>query len=123
MVIYAQAFDAGGITFASGAQPLLGYIQGIGSSTPTQWDGDACNQYPADDSGVLGGVLRFWVESGCQPSGGDVDGNGCVDDADLLAVLFAFGNSGSGLDEDVNCDGTVDDADLLEVLFNFGSGC
>jgi len=27
------------------------------------------------------------------------------------------------LDEDVNCDGTVDDADLLEVLFNFGNGC
>jgi hypothetical protein len=53
----------------------------------------------------------------------DIDGSGCVDDADLLAVLFAFGNSGSGLDEDVNCDGTVDDADLLEVLFNFGNGC
>jgi hypothetical protein len=53
----------------------------------------------------------------------DIDGSGCVDDADLLAVLFAFGNSGSGLAEDVNCDGTVDDADLLEVLFNFGNGC
>jgi len=56
-------------------------------------------------------------------SSSDIDGSGCVDDADLLAVLFAFGNSGSGLDEDANCDGTVDDADLLEVLFNFGSGC
>jgi hypothetical protein len=50
-----------------------------------------------------------------------VDGNGCVDDADLLAVLFAFG--GSGGPEDTNCDGVVDDADLLDVLFNFGSGC
>jgi hypothetical protein len=46
-----------------------------------------------------------------------------VDDADLLAVLFAFGQSGSGLPEDVNGDGVVDDADLLMVLFNFGSGC
>jgi hypothetical protein len=54
---------------------------------------------------------------------GDVDGNGCVDDADLLQVLFAFGQTGSGLPEDVNGDGTVDDADLLTVLFNFGSGC
>ena len=55
---------------------------------------------------------------------GDVDRNGCVDDADLLAVLFAFGNSGSNLGRvDVNCDGVVDDADLLIVLFNFGSGC
>ncbi len=54
---------------------------------------------------------------------GDVDGNGCVDDADLLAVLFAFGQSGSGLPEDVNGDGVVDDADLLIVLFAFGQGC
>lgn len=51
----------------------------------------------------------------------DVDGNGCVDDADLLTVLFAFG--GNDPSADVNCDGIVDDADLLEVLFNFGSGC
>jgi photosystem II stability/assembly factor-like uncharacterized protein len=54
---------------------------------------------------------------------GDVNSNGCVDDSDLLAVLFAFGQSGSGLPEDVNRDGIVDDADLLTVLFNFGSGC
>ncbi len=54
---------------------------------------------------------------------GDVDGSGCVDDADLLAVLFAFGQSDSGLPEDVNGDGVVDDADLLIVLFNFGQGC
>ncbi|GBC90556.1 MAG: hypothetical protein N2045_07185 [Fimbriimonadales bacterium] len=54
---------------------------------------------------------------------GDVNGDGCVDDADLLAVLFAFGQSGSGLPEDVNGDGVVDDADLLSVLFNFGNGC
>ena len=54
---------------------------------------------------------------------GDVNGDGCVDDADLLAVLFAFGQTGSGLPEDVNADGVVDDADLLTVLFNFGAGC
>ncbi|MEM4284102.1 MAG: hypothetical protein QXS96_06430, partial [Candidatus Caldarchaeum sp.] len=54
---------------------------------------------------------------------GDVDGNGCIDDADLLRVLFAFGQTGSNLPEDVNCDGIVDDADLLITLFNFGAGC
>ena len=54
---------------------------------------------------------------------GDVDGNGCVDDSDLLQVLFAFGNAGANLPEDLNRDNTVDDADLLLVLFNFGSGC
>jgi hypothetical protein len=56
------------------------------------------------------------------PTPGDVDDNGCVDDADLLQVLFAFGSTGSN-DADVNCDQVVDDADLLIVLFNFGTGC
>ncbi len=61
---------------------------------------------------------------GCQPHNGDVDDNGCIDDADLLAVLFAFGQTGENLGRvDVNCDQVVDDADLLQVLFNFGSGC
>lgn len=53
---------------------------------------------------------------------GDINADGCIDDADLLAVLFSFGASGC-LPEDVNGDGVVDDADLLEVLFNFGTGC
>ncbi|MCX7993791.1 MAG: hypothetical protein N2651_09005 [Fimbriimonadales bacterium] len=49
----------------------------------------------------------------------------CVDDEDLLAVLFAFGTSGTGYTrhEDINKDGIVDDADLLIVLSNFGEGC
>jgi hypothetical protein len=54
---------------------------------------------------------------------GDINQDGCVDDADLLTVLFAFGNTGENLPEDANGDGTVDDADLLVVLFNFGAGC
>jgi hypothetical protein len=56
------------------------------------------------------------------PVPGDVDDNGCVDDADLLQVLFAFGATGPN-DADINCDQVVDDADLLSVLFNFGTGC
>lgn len=66
----------------------------------------------------------FVDENGCcATAGGDVNLDGCVDDADLLAVLFAFGNTGQSLPEDVTCDGVVDDADLLTVLFAFGSGC
>ncbi|MCS6918330.1 MAG: hypothetical protein NZM28_01000 [Fimbriimonadales bacterium] len=58
------------------------------------------------------------------PRRGDVDGNGCTDDADLISVLFQFGASGTALGRvDTNCDGVVDDADLLTVLFNFGAGC
>jgi probable HAF family extracellular repeat protein len=56
------------------------------------------------------------------PRRGDVDRNGCVDNADLLRVLLAFGERGYR-NEDLNWDSTIDDADLLEVLFNFGSGC
>jgi len=54
---------------------------------------------------------------------GDLDGNGCVDDADLLQVLFAFGQQGADLAADLNGDALVDDADLLQVLFAFGEGC
>jgi len=51
---------------------------------------------------------------------GDINGDNVIDDADLLAVLFAFGQSGSNRPEDLNGDGVGDDADLLTVLFNFG---
>ncbi len=50
---------------------------------------------------------------------GDINGDNAIDDADLLAVLFAFGQT-STRPEDINGDGAVDDADLLTVLFNFG---
>jgi probable HAF family extracellular repeat protein len=63
----------------------------------------------------------FLLDTGF-PLRGDVDRNGCVDDADLLQVLFAFGGRGYR-NEDLNWDGTVDDADLLQVLLHFGSGC
>ncbi|MCS7272854.1 MAG: hypothetical protein NZ550_01735, partial [Fimbriimonadales bacterium] len=59
----------------------------------------------------------------CASANGDVDQNGCVNNADLLSVLFAFGQAGSSLPEDVNCDGQVNNADLLLVLFNFGANC
>ncbi|MER3559705.1 MAG: hypothetical protein C4336_09855, partial [Armatimonadota bacterium] len=53
---------------------------------------------------------------------GDVNSDGCVDDADLLTALFQFGQTGTP-SADLNGDGTVDDADLLTVLFYFGNGC
>ena len=56
---------------------------------------------------------------------GDVNGDGCVDDIDMLGVLFEFGELVNDFNRcvDVNRDGIIDDADLLIVLFNFGSGC
>jgi hypothetical protein len=66
--------------------------------------------------------LAFKLSGEAVPMG-DVNCDGCVDDADLLAVLFAFGSTGNGMAEDLNGDGVVDDADLLIVLFGFGEGC
>ncbi len=79
--------------------------------------------------GSHNGVAQAFLldTQGTPPGGGsDIDGNGCVDDADLLAVLFAFGSTSnpcSPLPEDVDGNGIVDDADLLAVLFDFGTGC
>ncbi len=51
---------------------------------------------------------------------GDANGDNFIDDADLLEVLFQFGQTGSNLSGDLDGSGVVDDADLLIVLFNFG---
>lgn len=75
-------------------------------------NGDTPNAYEFD-------IFNFTSGVGPDPSKGDVNLDGTVDDADLLAILFAFGSSDAAVD--VNSDGTVDDADLLTVLFNFGS--
>ncbi len=64
--------------------------------------------------------FRRWTTNRGTALQGDVNRDGQVDDADLNAVLFAFGNSCSGCPEDLNGDGQVDDADLQVVLFNFG---
>ncbi|MCX7924732.1 MAG: hypothetical protein N2554_02855, partial [Fimbriimonadales bacterium] len=77
------------------------------------------NQYAAANPGFSygrAGTLRYdliEVLGTAIPSGpeGDVNGDGCVDDADLLQVLFNFG--GNDAASDVNDDGVVDDADLL----------
>ena len=69
----------------------------------------------------LGGQFRlFWLDMGRL---GDVDGDGCVDDGDLLEVLFSFGEVGMNLRGDLDGDGMVGESDLLEVLLHFGEGC
>ena len=73
------------------------------------------------DSNDSGYYDNYYVAAIRAVVDGDVNGDGCVDDADLLAVLFNFGSS--DIVSDVNDDSVVDDADLLTVLFNFGSGC
>jgi len=50
---------------------------------------------------------------------GDLNGDGIVDDEDLLAILAAFDTWNPDLD--LTGDAYIDDQDLLIVLFNFGS--
>ena len=96
---------------------------GPGASNPmVGWTGSG-------GSGNYGIALTgayFVAQGGCEGDPGQCEGDanrdGRVDDADLLIVLFQFGQSGFGLQGDVNNDGTVDNADLLIVLFNFGCG-
>jgi len=94
-----------------------------GSRLIEAWDISANGRYIVGTgyNAATGRNEAFLLDTGFPPRG-DVDRNGCVDDADLLAVLFAFGGQGYR-NEDLNWDGTIDDADLLIVLFNFGSGC
>lgn len=70
--------------------------------------------------GAFGGDV-IAVRNPYPPLRGDVNFDGCVDDSNLLTVLFAFGSSERTAD--ANRDGVVDDADLLIVLFQFGGGC
>lgn len=57
------------------------------------------------------------------PIRGDVNADGCVNDADLSAVLLAFGREGCAQAEDLTRNGVVEDSDLAEVLLHFGEGC
>lgn len=77
------------------------------------YDNDV-SQVPLLDQFYAWYSLRYRIQ-------GDLNSDGCVNDADLQQVLLDFGSRGSS--SDVNCDGVVNDADLAVVLLNFGRGC
>lgn len=68
------------------------------------------------------GVYVGIHEIGCALPG-DVNGDGVVDDADLIEVLFSFGERKAFNFVDVNLDGFVDDNDMLMILFQHGASC
>ncbi len=61
--------------------------------------------------------LQFTAEGGVTVPG-DVDGDGVVSVADVLAIIAAWGPC-DGCTEDLNNDGNVDVNDLLEVIANW----
>ena len=72
--------------------------------------------------GLMAALLGSGLAQSLVLTNGDVNGDNQVDDADLVSILFAMGQScPSGCPEDLNGDGVVDDADLVIVLFNLGA--
>jgi hypothetical protein len=146
IVVMDKDANGNAASMATCAQPMLWGTKADNPSQQTdiQWDddnprsrilGDGAECYSYDYSAfpqvcpsILGGMMAFYSnpEGGCTPDEtGDVDGSGCVDDADLAGAVFEFGGPESGQfgHTDLNCDGIVDDFDLAIIIFNFGTGC
>lgn len=80
-------------------------------------DGEGHGLPPVEDEAVYD-----WLADHLVPAvPGDVNGDGVVDVADLLAMLAAWGDCPGGPDcpADLDGDGTVDAADLLALLANW----
>jgi probable HAF family extracellular repeat protein len=104
---YACLLTAGSVLWsASAISPDGRYIVGTGYNAATERN------------------EAFLLDTQFSPNG-DVNRDGCVDDIDMMGVLFEFGELVNDFNRcvDVNRDGIIDDADLLIVLFNFGNGC
>ena len=72
-------------------------------------DGHLYASAPGNETG-FGRVLAFSVQ------GADINQDGVVDVADLLAVIGAWGPCSGSCPSDTNCDGQVNVTDLLEVI-------
>lgn len=71
---------------------------------------------------LTGASFSLSVEAGIP---GDLDGDGCVDLADLATLLSNYGTQQGATYEmgDIDGDGDVDVADLAELLSHYGDGC
>lgn len=107
-----RLLDVSPTTLMDGTLPLEGDVTGA-----FQWRA-SLNPWH-----LVGIRIHYALNTDTLPLQGDVNRDGCADDSDLLAVLFAFGSQRLFMPEDVNLDGVVDDSDLLTVLFQFGAGC
>jgi hypothetical protein len=117
----------GGLAYDSAGDAL--YLASSGSTGAILWRVQLNHDAQAATATLVANLTSKGYPAGLQPTAlgwvparaGDATDDGCVNDADLLTVLFAFGSADA--QADLNHDGIVNDTDLLEALFNFGSGC
>jgi len=57
------------------------------------------------------------------PAAGDLNGDGCVDQADLGILLTDWNCTGGDCPGDCDDDGDTDQADLGVLLAHWGEGC
>ncbi|MHC5004472.1 MAG: hypothetical protein ACYTJ0_15270, partial [Planctomycetota bacterium] len=89
-----------------------------GNGLDDLWIGAPHHDLPASNAGRLYPRLAQ-PGSATAPGETDVDGDGLVDEGDVLAVLLQLGlcpGDDSACAEDVNDDGGIDLGDLLEVI-------
>ncbi len=95
----AEDPDVAGVFSAGGAYRRENQWGGVSTS---MWGGDVC--------------LTLALP-------GDLNGDGCVDQADLGELLGDWNCSGGDCPGDIDGDGDTDQADLGELLAEYGEGC
>lgn len=119
--------DRGGCFGDSGGPlvvPASGFSSGWRQVGIVSWGRGTCGTYT-----VFSRVsaLAGWVNGiiGTPPVFGDVDGNGCVDTADVAVVSSFYGQAATPANRhaDLNRDGIINFSDRLIVLQNLGEGC
>ncbi|MCI0362410.1 MAG: hypothetical protein L0Y44_08630 [Phycisphaerales bacterium] len=120
--MYNFRFDAD-VPPQTGETTLTTYkVAGTVNASTVVPGADCNNNNVADSIDISNGTSEDANKDGipdeCECTTSDVDGNGGVDVADLVAVVVAWGAAGGPAD--VNGDGIVDMADVLQVVGDWG---
>jgi hypothetical protein len=85
--------------------------------------GDALDSIDALDFFFCEDALACAAAHGIRSTSGDLNGDGCVDQADLGILVTDWGCAGGDCPGDCDGDGDTDHADLGILLGNWGAGC
>jgi hypothetical protein len=98
ILLFLQVLVDGNPVYTQSNIPISGTTANTFSFDPNVVRGGVIEIRWADNTGARVGIdnIAFSQTGGCAPNPADVDGDGDVDDADLLEVLFNFGWSCGG---------------------------